>query len=280
MTDSWSRAEVAATVADYLDMLEAELSGVRYNKTAHRQRLLPRLNGRSAQAVEYKHANISAALIDLGFPFIAGYKRRSNYQGALLEEVSEQLATRERLLEIAADSADRRVTVPEVDDILAVLTERPKGRTRQPRVAEAPVRRPPFSVNYLEREARNRSLGEAGERFVINYECARLIQAGREPLAARIEHVARTRGDGAGYDVLSFESSGAPRLIEVKTTKYGQDTPFFLSRNEVDVSAEAQGQYHLYRLFDFAAAPRLFILEGQLSGTCHLSASTFIATAA
>ena len=71
---------------------------------------------------------------------------------------------------------------------------------------------------------------------MINFERARLIRAGKERLAASIEHVARVRGDGDGFDVLSFEESGKERLIEVKTTKYGQDTPFFVSRNELAVS--------------------------------------------
>ena len=40
-------------------------------------------------------------------------------------------------------------------------------------------------------------------------------------LAARVDRVSETRGDGLGYDVLSFETSGRERLIEVKTTNYG-----------------------------------------------------------
>jgi hypothetical protein len=36
MPADWSRAEVEATVADYFAMLEEELRGVPYNKTAHR----------------------------------------------------------------------------------------------------------------------------------------------------------------------------------------------------------------------------------------------------
>jgi hypothetical protein len=70
-------------------------------------------------------------------------------------------------------------------------------------------------VNYLEIEARNRRLGLAGEEFAMRFEEERLWRAGQKRLADKIEHVARTRGDGEGYDILSFEESGHERLIEV-----------------------------------------------------------------
>jgi hypothetical protein len=129
----------------------------------------------------------------------------------------------------------------------------------------------------LEREANNRSLGLAGEEFVINFERARLIRAGAENLASKIEHVAKLRGDLAGFDVLSFERSGAERLIEVKTTKYGAHTPFFVSRNELEVSKTQNNQYHLYRVFAFRQRPLLFTLRGALSSTCTLDPTNYIA---
>lgn len=258
-------------------MLAAELAGVPYNKAAHRRALLGQLGNRSEQSIEFKHANISAVLIEIGFPYIAGYKPRSNYQQLLFDVVAERLGASQKLLEVAAADADAPIVVPEVDDILAVLTVPPTRNANEPILREPPSR-PSFAVNYLEREARNRSLGAAGEEFVLNFERARLIRSGQETLAGRIEHVSRLRGDAEGFDILSYEVSGAPRLIEVKTTKYGGDTPFFVSRNEVNVSESRADDYHLYRLFSFRTAPRMFTLPGALSRTCRLSASTFLAT--
>lgn len=273
----WSQEEVEATVSDYLEMLAAELSGVPYNKANHRRQLGDRLNGRSEASIEFKHANISAVLIDLGFPYIAGYKPRSNYQSLLFDVVAERLADSRRLLEVAAADAEQPIVVPEVEDILSVLTSAPRLAPREQAISEPLRRRAAFAVDYLEREARNRSLGLAGEEFVINYERARLIRSGREGLAHRIEHVSRVRGDGAGFDILSFEATGEDRLIEVKTTKYGQETPFFVSRNELAVSETRLERYHLYRLFRFKVAPRMFILDGALSRTCALQAATYMA---
>ena len=278
MPNDWSRVEVEATVADYLAMLSAELAGVPYNKAVHRRALVKLLNSRSEQAIEFKHANISAVLIDLGFPYIAGYKPRSNYQQLLYDVVSDRLADSPPLLNVAAAYADLPMVVPEVDDILSVLTSPPTPSEPDRAAQQSEVRRRPFSTNYLEREARNRSLGAAGEEFVLNFERARLLTAGREALAGRIEHTSRIRGVGEGFDILSFEESGKERLIEVKTTKYGRETPFFVSSNELAVSDSRADKYHLYRLFGFRLAPRLFTLPGALGSTCRLSASSYLAT--
>jgi hypothetical protein len=275
-SEDWSRVEVEAIAADYLDMLSSELAGVPYNKAAHRRSLLARLNGRSEASVEFKHANISAALLDAGFPYIQGYKPRSNYQQLLAEVVSERLAVSKQLQEIAAADADSPIVAPEPDDLLAVLTDAPhiemsSGRALEPAIARA------CATNFIEREARNRSLGAAGEEFIIKYEQARLIHAGCEALAHRIEHTSRVRGDYEGYDILSFETNGTERLIEVKTTKYGKETPFFVTRNELAVSERHAGAYNVYRMFSFRQAPRLYLLPGAIGQSCHIAAQSFVA---
>lgn len=273
----WARNEVEAIVDDYLSMLASELAGTPYSKAAHRRTLMPTLNGRSPQSIEFKHSNISAALLDAGFPYISGYKPRSNYQTLLAEVLAERTSDATQLYDVAAADADRPMVVPEVDDILSVLTSPPKSPVEPARVSErvTPIR---LTTNYIEREARNRSLGNAGELFVLNFERARLVIAGKDQLAARIEHTSRVRGDHEGYDVLSFDESGAERFIEVKTTKYGSDTPFFVTRNELATSELQSPQYHLYRLYSFRQSPRLYMLPGAISHTCKLSAATYLAS--
>lgn len=272
----WTRAEVEAITADYLDMLSLELSGVPYNKAAHRRSLLPLLDGRSEQSVEFKHANISAALLDAGFPYIQGYKPRSNYQQLLADVVSDRLWASKQLQEIAAADADSPMVAPEPDDLLAVLTDAPHVELPRVQAAESPIVRG-AATNFIEREARNRSLGAAGEEFVLKYELARLVHAGCESLAHKIEHTSKVRGDHEGYDILSFETNGAERLIEVKTTKYGKETPFFVSRNEVAVSERHAGQYSVYRMFSFRSEPRLYLLPGAIGQSCHITAQSFLA---
>ena len=278
--NAWTAEEVEAIASDYFAMLSAELSGKAYSKTDHRRLLLSLLRGRSEQSIEFKHANISAVLIELGFPYISGYKPRSNYQQLLYDIVSKRLNSNSELLRLAAVDIERPINAPAVSDILQALTAPPRPVARGHRAAERKSTYLPAPVNYLEREARNRILGEAGEEFVINFERARLIRLGCESLATKIEHVAKTKGDAEGFDVLSYEKSGMERLIEVKTTKYGPYTPFFVSRNEVQISKAHAKHYHLYRVFAFRNDPRLFALQGALSKTCDLDPATYIATIA
>jgi hypothetical protein len=68
-----------------------ELSGQSYNKSAHRKLLLQKLNGRTDSAIEKKHQNISAILIEYGVPYISGYKPLGNYQALLSDVVEERL---------------------------------------------------------------------------------------------------------------------------------------------------------------------------------------------
>ncbi|MGQ2903558.1 MAG: DUF3883 domain-containing protein [Neoaquamicrobium sediminum] len=95
--------------------------------------------------------------------------------------------------------------------------------------------------DVAERDARNRALGRAGEQRILAHERASLVAAGRTDLAGRIRWVSQTDGDGAGYDILSFDPDGSDRLIEVKTTEGWERAPFHITRNEMAVAAERRG---------------------------------------
>jgi hypothetical protein len=166
----------------------------------------------------------------------------------------------------------------QISDLLSILVNPPKRGDDKLRLNDALRPKPLLKrKNYLEAEARNRSLGRAGEELVLRFEHERLWRAGKKSLANRIEHVVETKGDGLGYDIQSFEIDGRDRLIEVKTTRFGSLTPFFASRNEVIVSDDRQAEYKLYRLFKFSQEPRLFILNGSLHQTCSLEPIQFSA---
>ena len=112
----------------------------------------------------------------------------------------------------------------------------------------------------------------------MEFESVRLHTAGYGRLADRIEHVAKSEGDGLGYDIVSFETSGMERFIEVKTTNYGKYTPFFATPREVAVSLQESDQYHLYRVFAFSKSPALYCLSGSLPETCSLTPALFKAS--
>jgi hypothetical protein len=226
-----------------------------------------------------KHQNISAVLIEMGVPYIDGYKPRFNYQRSLLPgAVTDYLLHHPDLQAVFHADAEASVPMPSVEDILAALEAPPKrDDTGAAVVGETVAIYNPMGVNYLEREARNQSLGDAGELFVIEFERARLIHAGKESLAGRIERVSVTQGPAAGFDIHSYEENGTDRFIEAKTTKYGKGTPFFVTPNELAYSRSQAKRYYLYRVFRFRAEPRVFALHGYLQEQCALSPSQFLA---
>lgn len=276
--NAWSVEEVEACVADYLQMLALELNGQSFSKAAHARTLLHKLAGRNLSSIEYKHRNVSAVMLELGYPYIRGYKPLANYQGLLLEAVEAQLQHNPDI-QVASEAAVNRPaakTAARADPSVWVSPPQPNRIGTQ----DQPIYQPRFSAvrrDYLAQEARNRSLGSAGELFVAELEAQRLHAAGKPKLANRVEHVARTQGDGLGYDVLSYEDSGQERLIEVKTTAFGEMTPFYVSRNELARSESDAERYHLYRLFDFREKPRVFDLVGAISQRCQLDPVSFLA---
>ena len=275
--EDWSREEVIATVNEYMAMLRMEYAGQPYNKTEYRKALVKRLQGRSEGSVEFKHQNISAALDELGYFWIPGYKPRSNRQQLLQEEVERWIRANPDFDQLASQAAEAMAVVPEHVDFDTLWVDPPEVSTAvAARVAEmAPaydVRQPHRLIrrDYAALEARNRSLGRTGELLALRYEQFRLSRLGHDRLADKVTHVSVTEGDGAGFDILSFEPDGRERFIEVKTTRFAKETPFFASGNEVDFANANASQFHLYRVFDFKRSPRLYGLAGSLQDRCHL----------
>jgi hypothetical protein len=127
----------------------------------------------------------------------------------------------------------------------------------------------PVKVNYLEVEQANKLVGNSGEKIAYDYERWRLIRAGKENLAHRIEWVAQTQGDGAGFDILSKNVNGSDRFIEVKSTKLTKEAPIFFSRNEFEFSSRYPESYYLYRVFNLKTSPKIFIVNGSFNDFCY-----------
>lgn len=277
MSANWSYLEELRAVADYVAMLKADLRDEPYVKVEHYRGIQPHLDDRSEGAVEWKYRNISAAFLDLGSRYVPGLKPASNYKESLLDIVEATLRTDRELVRLIEADVGEPPIPPEVDDILSTLVDPPPPRDRPDHIYEGPrspaARR---SVDYLALEAGNSALGLEGERFVLDYERTRLVHAGKPNLADSIEHTSVEEGDGAGFDIRSYETDGSDRFIEVKTTKGGIYTPVYLSRNELRVSEDKRDRYHLFRPFEFRKSPKLFAVAGALSETLRLEPTQYV----
>ncbi len=267
----WRADELDAIIADYFAMLADDLAAKRYVKSRHSAALMAEI-GRTHKSIEFKHQNISAVLDELGLPWIPGYIPKRNYQVAIFGAIERYLARHPEVLTFTPASPQR------VDTATAIFVDPPARETSDKREIPEPLQRLVRKFDPVERDHRNRALGKAGEAFVVDVERQKLALANREDLSRKVKWVAAEDGDGAGYDVFSFDPRGRERLIEVKTTNGAARTPFFLSRNESELAMERPEDWCIYRVHMFARQPRIFTIVPPLEGVVHLRPETWRAS--
>lgn len=268
--EDWSAEEVDATVASYFEMLSQEAQQANYKKTDFNLALRHKLRGgRSKSSVELKHQNISAVLHSMELPFIPGYKPRSNVQLLLRKAVQKFVLDNSDLVKQVVDALEE-VKTPAEKTFKAVIVDPPPLEIVSRIESNRPRVRLPRKVDFASRDESNRQLGREGERWVIAFEQMRLIEVGLADLFHLLDWVSDRLGDGAGYDILSYDSPGQLRYIEVKTTNGAHASPFVISRNELDFSQEVGDAFFLYRLFQFRQSPAFYILRGDVSKQLNL----------
>jgi hypothetical protein len=99
-------------------------------------------------------------------------------------------------------------------------------------------------------------------------------------LASQVEWISQTKGDGAGYDIHSFDDGGVEKFIEVKTTNGSERMAFYLTANELQCSERKNDCYWLYRVFLFSQTPGLYRLRGPLTSSLVLEPRVYVATCA
>lgn len=271
----WSDAENDLIVADYFAMLGQELAGLSYNKAQRNEALRQHLSNRSSKSVEFKHQNISAVLLGFGETWITGYKPASQFQNSLADAVWRWLNRHPEWGKPTRDRSQLAAAVREGGGLW--IGPPPTMRNEPPPVHAESLAHLARRYDVAERDARNRELGHAGEALVFEHERAALSAAGREDLSRRVRWVAELDGDGAGYDIESFEPGGGPRLVEVKTTNGWDRTPFHISRNELRVADENRQSWVLIRVWNFAREPRAFSIRPPLETHVELTPTSFLA---
>lgn len=273
MNPDWSEGENRLIVESYFEMLLKESQGRYYNKTEHRRTLKPKLLDRTDSALEFKHRNISAVLVRMGLPYIEGYIPADNLQGPLQDVVRAYVGENGDLIPALLKAAAQSVPNNARPDLKEEEAPRNVGW-----VSSTPMQSGETAysqVDYLLKEQENRMLGQLGEEAVVRYEKNRLAEKGRNDLADRIEWTAREKGDWAGYDIRSFDYTGDPLFIEVKTTKHAKDFPFFITANEVACSERHADAYCLYRVFSFRQSPKFYMRRGPVANSFSLHPRIF-----
>lgn len=281
----WEAGEIGPVVAAYFDMLDSDLRGTPINKAARYRELSTEI-GRTMKSVELKFQNISAVLAKLEQPWISGLAPRFNFQRALSEAIDKRLSNLARMPD------DGPFTHLHAAEEQAAFAHHPQAASNPmlltfvpvPTLAPSPEKLPDHMERLLRkfdpvmRDFRAREVGEAGEKLVLEHERAKLLDAGMPDLAMKVLWVSKEHGDGAGYDVKSFEPNGREKFIEVKTTVGSQTAPFFITRNEKAFADEADDRYRITRIFDFRRKPRAFDLTSPLSAFVRFEPETYRAS--
>ncbi|MCA0365702.1 MAG: DUF3883 domain-containing protein [Bacteroidetes bacterium] len=127
-------------------------------------------------------------------------------------------------------------------------------------------------TDFVQKNIDNKRIGYLGELFVIEYEKEKLKKLNKPNLAKKVRHISETDGDGAGYDIASFDENGTPIYIEVKTTKGAMNSTFYISKTELEKSKIEKDNYYLYRVhhFDFENNHAdLDISRGEMTDFCN-----------
>lgn len=129
----------------------------------------------------------------------------------------------------------------------------------------------PSIINHIQNNKENKHIGDLGELFVIQFEREKLRKANKPKLVKKVAHHAKDKGDGLGYDVLSYDEAGNKMYIEVKATKGNKNSPFFITRNELERSKQEEANFFIYRVYNFndeTMKGDVLVIQGDVSSLC------------
>ena len=121
-------------------------------------------------------------------------------------------------------------------------------------------------IDFDERHEKNSNTGNKGEEMVLKNEKEFLNKLGRMDLANRVKRIS-LEDTSAGYDILSFDSEGGEKLIEVKATVLPKRKGFSfnMSSNEIKF-AEKSSNYYIYLVFDVdGQSPKIATIKDPFS---------------
>ena len=125
-------------------------------------------------------------------------------------------------------------------------------------------------VDYIQQNEINKELGDAGEKFIYEYE-REYVKKYNLPDSKQVKWVAKDVEDGLGYDILSYDSQGNEIYIEVKTTLGNEKSSFYITANELSKSEQEKERYFLYRVYNFDMKTRrgeISVRRGSLRDLC------------
>lgn len=108
----------------------------------------------------------------------------------------------------------------------------------------------PRKIDWDTLNEKRKITGLKGEEIVFILEKNYFKSINREDLANKVRHISIEKGDGSGYDILSFTVDGKEKYIEVKSTSQSSNSSFYLSKNELNFLKNHPQDAFVYRILN------------------------------
>ncbi|HET7674367.1 MAG TPA: DUF3883 domain-containing protein [Gammaproteobacteria bacterium] len=261
-----------ALFAHYLTMLEAGVRGQVLKQAEHFSALMDAYGEFSEVVIRRAYADVSAVLLQCGLPFLDVYPPAPQPRRELRRHLIRYLdGARERLERIwLGEQAVRGVRVAdELIDLLGSWAPPPLDEEFRVDAFLAGRARFPTFGGFQRREEQFAALRDAGCRFALAFERARLKSEHKSALA---KHVKLLRADlraDSGFDLISFEADATERYIRVEPTQYSRRFPFLVEPRTLVASYRHGERFCIYRVFHFCWDAKLYMVRGDLRERLH-----------
>ncbi len=136
-------------------------------------------------------------------------------------------------------------------------------------------------LDYIRIARDNARIGLQGEKLALQIERNRLERLGIINIEKKLRWLSNET-DSIGYDIASVDIIDGKEVkicIEVKSTSDRVDSPFYVSKNQVEVSNIEKDRYRVLRIFDVdSTQPKYYYAKGPIQDSFILDPVTFLAT--
>lgn len=195
------------------------------------------------------------------------------------DELDKYCEYTEEWEDVVLDEAQETIELDEKEDksIVEVSFEDIEVKKKVNNGEKSQTRRTKADYNKI--SISKEKVGKDSEKLVYNLEKERLMKENREDLAEKVFWESEENGDGAGYDIKSFEKKDEEYIeiyIEVKGTNKSINEPFDISKNEIEASNKYKEQYYIYRVANiYSNKPKFYKINGRIEDNFSLEATNF-----
>ena len=134
-------------------------------------------------------------------------------------------------------------------------------------------------INWEQINKKKNEVGYWGELKVYHNQIKELKTNQLNKLASKVEHVSVTKGDGLGYDILSYDKKGDEIFIEVKSTVTNSEFGFYMCEPELKTLKDNQGKYFIAWLYNINMQNNSYDIKyysaAYIINECNIKANSF-----